>query len=104
MHLRIIEAGHHKLASKINGLSAFLAAPAIREHVVHLADATDSPPADRHGLRPRMLTIIGINAAVGVIGRRWPFFCRAGSRVKWRKAGHDNKRENPKKQRKAVRP
>src|SRR5258708_31554860 len=47
MDVGIIEAGHHKLASEIDGFSAFLAATAIREHVVHFANATDSSLADR---------------------------------------------------------
>src|SRR5260370_1777122 len=98
MYVSVIEAGHHELAPEIEGVNAFLAAPTIRQHVVHLANASDSPLACRHGLGPRMLRAIGINAAVGVIRRALPFLCRARFRVIWQKVSSSKNRENPEKE------
>ncbi len=103
MHVRVIEAGHHESAFEIDALNAFLAAAAVREHMIHLTDATDSPLADRHSLRPRMLWIIGVNASMSVVGRRWQFLRRARFRVKWCNASN-NKQENPDEQLNAIRP
>src|SRR3981189_1337544 len=104
MHVRIIEAGHHKLAFEIDSLHAFLAAPAIEKDVVHLSDATDLSLADGHGLGPRMRWVIGVNAAVDVIGCAWSFLRHARFHVECRDHGYKGECENTGKQTNAVRP
>jgi len=88
MHVCIVEAGHHKLAFELDRLHAFLAAPAIEEDVAHLADATDLPVGDGHGLGPRMRRVIRVNAAVDVIGRGRSFLCHARFHVEYRDHGY----------------
>src|SRR5258708_6207381 len=102
MDVRIVEAGHHKLAFELDRLHAFLAASAIEEDVVHFADATDLSVADRHGLGPGLRRIVCVNAAVSVIGRVRSFLCHAGFRVECCKEGDDNKRENACKESSAI--
>src|SRR5467141_5025926 len=104
MHVRIIEAGHHKLAFEIDSLHAFLAAPAIEEDVVHLSDATDLSLAYGHGLGPRMRGVIRVNAAVDVIGRGRSFLRHARLRVECRDHGYKGECENAGKQTNAIRP
>src|SRR6266852_924028 len=104
MHVRIVEARHHKLAPELDRLHAFLAASAIEQDVVHLSDATDLSLADGHGLGPRMRRVIGVNAAVDVIGRAWSFLRHVGLRVECRSEGHDKKRDAAGKNSNAIRP
>src|SRR6267143_838624 len=94
MHVRIIEAGHYKLAFELDRLHAFLAAAAIEENVVHLADASDLSVADGHGLGPRLRGVIGVNAAVDKIGRARSFLCHTRFCVESRNEDDDNERKS----------
>src|SRR5260370_5816862 len=94
MHVRIIEAGHHKLAFEIDSLDAFLAASAIEQDVIHFADATYLSVADGLSLGPRMHRIIRVNAAVSVIGGAGSFLRHARFRVEGGNEHDDNKGEN----------
>src|SRR6266480_5188161 len=102
MHMRIVEAGHHKLAFEIDSLDAFLAASAIEQNVVHFPDTTDLSVADGHGLGPRMHRVIRVNAAVRVIGGAGSFLRHARFRVE-RGNERDDKRGNTGKDRKSTR-
>src|ERR1700674_2547568 len=104
MHVRIIEAGHHKLAFEIDSLDTFLAASAIEEDVVHFPDATNLSVADGHGFGPRMRGGICVNAAMSVIGRAGSFLRHARFRVECGNERDNNKRENAGKESHAIRP
>src|SRR4029077_10078810 len=103
MHVSIVETGHHKLAFELDRFHALLAAAAIEEDVIHLADAGDYSVADGHGLGPGMRGVIRVNAAVSVIGRKRSFLRRASFHVECRYLG-DHKRKNYGKESSAIRP
>src|SRR5437899_4453172 len=94
MHVRVVEAGHHKLAFEIYGLRAFLAASAIEQDVVHFANATYFALADGQGFSPGIRRIIRVNAAVSVVSRARRFLSSARFRVECASKRQDNKREN----------
>src|SRR5260370_29005464 len=104
MEVRIVEAGHYKLAFELDRLHAFLPSSAIGEAVVHLSDAIDLSVADRHGFGPGLRRIVCVNAAVSVIGRVRSFLCRARFRLECRDQCYNNKRENTGMQTNAIRP
>src|SRR6266404_7289583 len=81
MHVSVVEARHHKVATKLNRLHAFLAATAIEQYVVQIADAADLPVGDGHGFGPGMRWIISVNPAVDVIDRVRAALLRAGHRL-----------------------
>src|SRR6266446_6016662 len=104
MHVRIIEAGHHKLAFEIDSLDAFLAASAIEQDVIHFPDTTNLSVADGHGLGPRMRGVIRVNSPVSVIGRAGSFLRQARFRVECGNDREDNERDNAGKESNAIRP
>src|SRR5260370_330232 len=103
MDMGIIEARHYELALEIDCLDAFLAASAIRQDVVHFADAGDPSLAEGQSFGPRIRRVIGLNASVAVIdrGRRQSFLSRVRFRMKCRKEC-DGKRNNGSKESNAI--
>src|SRR5260370_14658131 len=102
MHVCIVEARHHKLASELDRLHAFLAASAIEQDVVSLGDTTDLSRADGHSLGAGMRRVIRVNAAVDVIGGAWSFLCHAGFRGESHSDGNGNKQEKAGKESDAI--
>jgi hypothetical protein len=84
VHVRVVEAGHHKLPTKLNRFDAFLTAAAIEQHMVQIADAANLPIGNGHGFGPGKRWIIGINAAVDVVSRTGIALRRAELRLKYR--------------------
>src|SRR5438552_9516571 len=76
MHVRIVEAGHYKLAVEMDRLRAFLASSAIEQDVGHSADASNLSLADSHGLGPRLRGIVRVNAPMRVEDPARSFLCR----------------------------
>src|SRR2546421_7809178 len=104
MHVRIIEAGHHKLAIELDRLRAFLAAAAIEQDVGHLANAGDLPFANSNSLGPRLCRVVRVNAPVDVIDRARTALRDAGIRVECRDDGNESKREDTGKDPNSIRP
>src|SRR6266478_5486390 len=104
MQVRIIEAGHYKLAIELDRLRAFLAAAAIEQDVGHLANAGDLPLANSHGLGPRLCRVIRVNTAVDVKDRARSAFREAGIRVECRNEDNEREREYHGKQTNAICP
>src|SRR6266850_4742338 len=89
MHVSVVEARHHKLATELNRFHAFLAVAAIEQYVVQVADTDDLPVPDGHGFGPGMRGIVGVNAAVDVKDRVRAALLRARHGVE---SGCDGKR------------
>src|SRR6266567_276159 len=77
MHVGVVKARHDELIVEMNCLDTFSAASAVEKAVRHLADAADLVVGDGHGLGPGLGRIIGVNAAVHVVGRVWSILLRA---------------------------
>jgi hypothetical protein len=93
MDVRIVETGHDKLALKLDGLGAFLASATFEEHVIHFANAADLAVGDGHGFCPRLRRIVGVDAAVNVVGGARAALLGASSGVK---EGNRNKQSERK--------
>src|SRR6266702_2983557 len=77
MHVGVVKARHDELIVEMNCLDAFSAASAVEKDVRHLADAADLVVGDGRGLGPGLGRIIGVNAAVHVVGRVRSILLRA---------------------------
>src|SRR6266436_3495183 len=104
MYVRIIEAGHYKLAIELDRLRAFLAAAAIKQDVGHLANAGDLPLANSDSFGPRLRGVVRVNTAVDVIDQVRTSLRDAGIRVECHEEGNHRKREDSGKEPNAIRP
>src|SRR5713226_7533060 len=74
MHVGVVEAGHDKTSLHLHGLRTLFAAATIQKNVFDAADAADFASGYAHGRSPRMLRIVGIDAAMQVVNRFWRGF------------------------------
>src|SRR6266702_4296959 len=103
MHVGVVKARHDELIVEMNCLDTFSAASAVEKDVRHLADAADLVVGDGHGLGPRLRRIIGVDAAVHVVGRVWSILLRAPLRLECRDGRDHRKGEETQGEKEATR-